>query len=124
TSGEASASFAGQAPDAARSEREKEAAGALSEVGLNRAELDFLRIPEKTLSGADPGAGTGGAEPGAPPPGLADLTAALSAFQPDLVYSPSPGDGHRVHASVAGLVSAAVAAVPSVERVALYEVMT
>jgi len=134
TSGEASASFAGQGADSSRSQREAEALGALREVGLNGDDLVFLRIPEKTLSGAGadapaPPSGppegsrpSGTSAPG--PPGLRELTAALAHFQPDLVYSPSPADGHGVHAAVARLVSAAVAAVASVTQVALYEVMT
>lgn len=143
TSGEASASFAGQDSDSARSQRESEALRALTEVGINGSDLVFLRIPEKSLTESDStqstpsqsnlpeSAGAQSALPqsalpqSAPPQSaVARLAAALSGFRPDLVYSPSPGDAHAGHAAVARMVSAAVAGLDSVDHVALYEVMT
>ena len=138
TSGEASASFAGQDPDSARSQRESEALRALAEVGFNGNDLVFLRIPERSLTESDSTQSTpspstlpksvlaqsAGALSAGALSAVAQLAAALSGFQPDLVYSPSPGDAHAGHAAVARMVSAAVAGLDSVDHVALYEVMT
>jgi len=112
TSGEASASFIGLGPDAARDQREGEARAALAEVGVGADQVVFLRLAEKVLSA------------GQWDTNRATLTEALAAFAPDLVYSPSPADGHSVHAAVAGMVANAVRSLPSVTHVALYEVMT
>jgi N-acetylglucosamine malate deacetylase 1 len=156
TSGEASASFAGQDPASARSQREAEAARAGAEVGLNGDDLVFLRIPDAGLNaspspppaasaaataaptppsrpGGDaspaPSRPGGDASPGPSRPGgdasPGDLlAAALAAFGPDLVYCPSPGDGHPGHAAVARMLAAVLDRLDRVEHVALYEVMT
>ena len=126
TSGEASASFLGLGPGAARAQREDEARAALAEVGIGADQVVFLRLAEKALaargsSRAAPnrtgGAGTGRGAAG-------ELAQALAGFAPDLLYSPSPADGHSVHAAVAGMVAEALPSLPSVAHVALYEVMT
>jgi len=134
TSGEASASFLGLDPDAARAQREDEARAALGEVGIGADQVVFLRLAEKDLSSriSPPnGAGRAGraraSASGAVDPvltGAGALTGALAGFGPDLVYSPSPADGHSVHAAVAGMVATAVRSLTSVTHVALYEVMT
>ncbi len=113
TSGEASASFVGLGPDPARAQREDEARAALAEVGVGADQVVFLRLAEKDLSSQ-----------ASPPSGAGALTAALAAFEPDLVYSPGPADGHAVHAAVAGMVATSVGRLASVDHVALYEVMT
>ncbi|MHB1447406.1 MAG: PIG-L deacetylase family protein [Acidimicrobiales bacterium] len=127
TSGEASASFVGLGPDAARAQREDEARAALAEVGVGADQVVFLRLAEKDLSSrgspSPPGGVSWPATTGAAATTGA-LTEALAAFGPDLVYSPSPADGHSVHAAVAGMVATAVRSLTSVTHVALYEVMT
>ena len=138
TSGEASASFAGQDSDSARSQRESEALRALAEVGFNGNDLVFLRIPERSLTESDSPQSTRSEsvrspstlpqsalpQSALPQSAVAQLAAVLSDFRPDLVYSPSPDDAHAGHAAVARMVSAAVAGLDSVDHVALYEVMT
>ena len=125
TSGEASASFLGQDLDTARAQREDEAVAALEEVGIGADQVVFLRLAERDLSGGTH-AGTApvsGGTRAVAQHGQA-LSEVLASFGPDLVYCPSPADGHSVHAAVASLLAASLAGLSSVGHVALYEVMT
>ncbi|MHB1855487.1 MAG: PIG-L deacetylase family protein [Acidimicrobiales bacterium] len=120
TSGEASASFVGLGPDPARSQREDEARAGLAELGIGADQVIFLRLAERDLAGRglhtqDSGSVQGQAQA---------AVQAISDFAPDLLYSPSPADGHSVHAAVADMVAEALSGLPSLAHIALYEVMT
>jgi len=108
TSGERSASFVGSDSGSARAQREGEALAGLSEVGVEADRVTFLRLREGELEGADMG----------------PMARVLGALSPDLLYVPSPGDGHADHAATSRLVAACLTRLPTVRHVALYEVMT
>jgi len=108
TSGERTASFAGRAMAERIAQRESEARTACAAAGLADASQVFLRL----------------ADGGVDASGRSALVAALVASEADLVYAPNPVDAHRDHVATTALLASALAAVPTVTHVALYEVWT
>lgn len=106
TSGERTAGLAGLTPEERRSTREVEARAATAAVGLDGARLHFLRYPDGAVGDGD----------------LRPLADALDRLAPDLVYLPTPLDAHRDHVATARMLAACLPGLPSVARVALYEV--
>lgn len=108
TSGERTASFTGRAAAPSRNQREAEALAAAADLGLAATDLEFLRLPD------------GGVGPG----GAAMLRDALRRSGADLVYAPNPIDAHRDHVATTRLLGEVLAELPTLRRVALYEVWT
>jgi LmbE family N-acetylglucosaminyl deacetylase len=109
TSGERSTGLAGLPPDQRGPTREAEAVAAAGRLGLPAEHVVFLRRPDGAV-GDDLDAGTEA------------LVSELTPVDPDVLYVPSPLDAHPDHTATARLVGGALASLPSVRTLAVYEV--
>lgn len=108
TSGERTAGLLELPPTERAAAREAEARAAAATLGIDAVDVVFLRL-------ADGGVGASSDDGEV-------LHQALAGLEPDLLYAPWPVDVHRDHTATARLVGQVVGSLPSVARVALYEV--